>query len=558
MSANLSGAELRTARGIAKELFEAAKAADMTLEEALDAIEQEEGADARAEMVELVGEEMDLEPADAFIARITPHEPPPKHTRPLLDFFERARYEQVFEGHSWPPRHAKTTTIVRCLARHIVQNPADLNGYVTFSHQKARSHSRIVRELVERAGVKLSKTARALNEWRTEQGGGLQAAGARAGINGYGISGILVYDDPYRSMQDATSPRLRETIQEIAEGTLFTRLEGGSVLVVHTRWDLGDLLGWLKKEKGWRVINIEAIAPDPASDPEAEPDPCGRAPGEALWGERYPVEACVGPCGHAGHLNVIREMVGPLVWGALFCGRPPRRGSTVFKDATYYEPDGYVVDGHRPGVSIDPAATAATSADWSVALAGGMKGQGGLATLDLWNYWHGQVELPDLVDAVLPMIDEWPGAPVFAEAVAGFKFLPQTLRRIDLTRRQVLLEDEIKAWQEKWLANPSRPPQPTLGPQRMRVVPLYPSLDKLMRAQAVAAAWNAGRVRLPRGAPWVVGFVARIQAFTGMPGKEDDDADALSGLWNGLWRSTSGSGMSTLIVTKPADWDEGN
>jgi predicted phage terminase large subunit-like protein len=545
----------RLARGIARQLLELAAAEDMTLEQALDAIEEADGADARAEMVELIETELDLESTEDFIARITPHEPAPPHTRPLRDFFERARYEQVFEGHSWPPRHAKTTMIVRCLARHIVQNPADLNGYVTFSHAKARSHSRIIRELVERAGVKLSKTARSLNEWRTEQGGGLLAAGARGGINGYGISGILVYDDPYRSMQDATSPRLRETIQEIAEGTLFTRLEGGSVLVVHTRWDLGDLLGWLKKEKGWRVINIEAIAPDPASDPEAEPDPCGRKPGEALWAERYPVEACSGPCGHAGHLNVIREMVGPYVWGALFCGRPPRRGSTVFKDATYYDPEDYKVDGHRPGTGIDPAATAKTSADWSVALNGGMRGTGGLATLDLWDYWRGQVELPELVDAILPMLDDWPGAPVFAEAVGGFKFLPQTLRKIDLTRRQALLEDEIKEWMQRVLAEPKLQ-QPTLGPQRMRIIPIYPSLDKLMRAQAVAAAWNAGRVRLPKGRPWVAGFVARIQAFTGMPGKEDDDADALSMLWNGLWKSTTGTGMSTLIVQRSAGDEE--
>ena len=62
--------------------------------------------------------------------------------------------------------------------------------------------------------------------------------------------------------------------------------------------------------------------------------------------------------------------------------------------------------------------------------------------------------------------------------------------------------------------------------------------DKFLRAQPSAAAWNAGRIRVPTDARTMrsttdddlASFVRVVTRFSGMGG-EDDDVDALSHAW---------------------------
>lgn len=518
-----------------------------TLAQALADIEREHGTAARRELEELLAAEADVEDPAAFLERLVPTEPPPGHTRLLIDFFRRARHEQLRECHSMPPRHGKTVTIMRCVAWWIVTNPADTCAYVTYSADQARSKSRIIRELVRRAGVPLMRGSANLKEWRTEQGGGLVADGAMGGLTGKGFQGVVVFDDPYKSLLDAASPRARQKIQELFEAAIATRLEGASILVMHTRWDVNDLIGWLAKEKKWRVINIEAIAPDVANDNLAEPDPLGRAPGEALWPEVYPATRCKGPCGHNGHLDDIREQVGPYVWAALYCGRPPRRGGAVFGDPTQYQLAAFKLHGHRVGIGGDCAVTAKTSADYSVLIVGAMIGVGTAARLYILDVVRRQVELPDLVRLAMPLTEQWPGAPLFIEATGVGAGVPQTIRDVDATMRQLEHERAVAAWRE---VNPgaSNDNAPAMPPPRISVTPVYPTTDKLLRAQPVAAAYLAGRVLIPSDAPWAAALIAELRAFTGVGDVHDDQVDALAHLWNGLFRDGGGGVVGGILT----------
>ena len=60
-------------------------------------------------------------------------------------------------------------------------------------------------------------------------------------------------------------------------------------------------------------MNLPAIAGDD--------DPIGRAPGEALWPERFSVE----------DLQRTRADVGPYVWNALYQGRPTDDEGGIFR-----------------------------------------------------------------------------------------------------------------------------------------------------------------------------------------------------------------------------------
>ena len=47
-----------------------------------------------------------------------------------------------------------------------------------------------------------------------------------------------------------------------------------------------------------------------------------------------------------------------------------------------------------------------------------------------------------------------------------------------------------------------------------------------MRAMKYAAAWNAGKVLLPKKAPWLADFVSEHAGFTGVNDRRDDLIDA--------------------------------
>jgi len=53
--------------------------------------------------------------------------------------------------------------------------------------------------------------------------------------------------------------------------------------------------------------------------------------------------------------------------------------------------------------------------------------------------------------------------------------------------------------------------------------------DKFARAQAVAQAWNSGRIWIPSAnKPWLAQFTAEILSFSGMDDPHDDQVDALA------------------------------
>jgi predicted phage terminase large subunit-like protein len=68
---------------------------------------------------------------------------------------------------------------------------------------------------------------------------------------------------------------------------------------------------------------------------------------------------------------------------------------------------------------------------------------------------------------------------------------------------------------------------------RIEEVAAYAS--KSIRAEAVSAAWNEGRVRTPiHDAPWLGDFEHEVEKFTGVSDAHDDQVDAMAHAWNYL------------------------
>lgn len=434
-----------------------------------------------------------------YCLRVAPHEPPPRHVNPIIDAIEQARVKPLRIVFDMGPGHAKTTYLQRAIAWWLSpgQSPADLCAYLSYSDGQARDKSRIAKETYELGGGSFNEDKNSDGYWLTDQGGGLVAKGAQAGITGKRVPGLLIYDDPYKDIDEARSPAINGKIINRFKGVAFTRLQGGSIIVLHTRYIMDDLIGYILKELKWDHISIPTIC-------DSKNDLLGRKIGDVAWPERYPYEICTTTCGHDAHVKEIEKTLGPNMFAAMYQGKPRPDGMQIFHEPSRFSLKDFKWEGKRGVISIDPAATAKTSADWSVLLTVAMEGYGINSKMYIVDCVRVQVEIPELVKIAV-RIQYAHRLMVACEAVAGFKAVPQSLRAV----------------------NP-----------KMRVIDVTPtSKDKFTRSMAIAAAWNDGRVLVPEDAPWADVLINEFTRFTGNNDSHDDQVDAGSQAWNILYRT---------------------
>lgn len=466
-----------------------------------------------------------------YILRVSPHHPPPRHISPLLELWDRTRYERVFACVSLPPQHIKTITGLHGLTWRMARDPALVHGFATFGDGYAASKSRMARGMALRGGVQLSKDMANLHEWRTVEGGGLLAHGYRGEWTGQSITGVGLVDDPFKDRADAESAKIRENVWDWFGDVFWTRMNpGSSVIVQHTRWHDDDLIGRLLAGKfagySFEEIRLPAIAEDG--------DLLGRAPGEALWPEQYDED----------ELGRREASLGPYGWASLYQQRPRPRGADVFVEPARFQLASWRPDGHRILITADPAATESTRADYSAYHVLAAKGHHDQMTVDVLHSWRGQVSVPAFARRLVEASRRFWNAPVVVEAVGGFKAVPQMLR-------------ELEPGLRLRIAHMGMPDQGDVAPARVSNAPA----DKFLRAQPAAAAWNSGRIRIPVDAEcewdgrkfavppgghrrlragvapnitWADEMLAEARKFTGVGDAQDDQIDALAHGWNEL------------------------
>jgi predicted phage terminase large subunit-like protein len=162
------------------------------------------------------------------------------------------------------------------------------------------------------------------------------------------------------------------------------------------------------------------------------------------------------------------------------------RGGHVFGDVVFYDvlPPKFSIT-----IGVDLAYSEKTHADYSVAVVMGHHGKDSYI-LDVVRV---QEKAPQFRTRLASLKARWPGASWCA-------YLGGT---------------------EKGVADLFHQFGVDLGARR-------PRGDKFVRAQPVAAAWNAGRILLPRKALWLNPVVDEIKNFTGVKDPHDDVIDALA------------------------------
>jgi predicted phage terminase large subunit-like protein len=397
-----------------------------------------------------------------------------------------------------PPRHGKSEfASAHFPAWYLGTFPERRVILASYEHDFAASWGAKARDRFAEFGPVLWRLAvkrdkQAADDWQIAgHAGGMVCAGVGGPIMGRGAD-LLVIDDPVKSAEEADSETYRSRAWDWYRATAYTRLEpGGAILLIQTRWHEDDLAGRVLAEAAktgerWEVIKLPALAEDG--------DVLGRAEGEPLWPERYPLRA----------LQEIRESIGPYWWSALYQQRPAPPEGALFRSSwwRYYEVAPAL---DEQLISVDAAFKATDDSDYVVMQVWGRRG----AEFYLLDQVRERMDFVATCQALINLSAKWPQATV------------------------KLIEDSANG---PAVVSALHSKIHGIVPVKSKISGGISDGSKVGRAQAILGLVEAGNVYLPQAdkAPWVAEFTAECQSFP--RGVHDDQVDAMTqALLRWLW-----------------------
>jgi predicted phage terminase large subunit-like protein len=429
-----------------------------------------------------------------FIPKVEPEYTAPVHLKEWIEQFELAR-----QGHpvralcALPIRHWKTRTTLLGIVWLLVQDPTRRYLLLTHSFERARTLGKQTRRYAEVARVGPTKGYNMIDNWSNLQGGGVLIMSAEQSRLGEDVHGVF-FDDPLDE-HGSMDPLRRDGVDEtIAHYTARCQSHGkpGPVMGVMSRWHPDDPIGrrLLRTAATWTYIHKPAIVD-----------------------EGLPTERAFAP--HVWPLEALRQMRAELaeqdpterIWHAQLQGDPRPSGSTLFHD--------------------NPARYDSLP-NWNFRLAYG-------ADLS-----YSAEEGSDYFALV-------------ALKVFGTKAYVLEVQRTKLDAH--LIESTVKQFMGRYGFAPifsyvSGPEVGMLRLMRERGLPfkaLRARYNKLVRAERTIKRWNDGLIELPRSAPWVPGFLQRVNIFRGLDkARDDDEIDALVSVCDGALGGAAAGVVKTL------------
>jgi predicted phage terminase large subunit-like protein len=363
----------------------------------------------------------------------------------------------------------------------------------SYGSDLARRHGRRARYIARQSAYKsifgagISAETSAADEWALSNGSEYFAGGILSGITGNRAHGLII-DDPVKGREDADSETIQKKTIDAYQDDLLTRLvPGGWIVIIQTRWSMGDLAGRILPEnwagesgdilcrdgQTWRVLSLQAQC-------ERADDPLGRGVGEYLWPQWFTDR----------HWAIFKKQA--RTWSALYQQVPIADSGDYFKKDQlnrYDRPPKHL----RTYGASDYAVTA-DGGDFTEHGVFGLDPEGELYILD---WWFGQTASDEWIETELDLVDKWKPLAWVGEAGPIRRAVePFLMRRMKARRSLCRLE---------WL----------------------PSIhDKPTRARAFQAMVSSGMVHLPRNAEWADRLERQLLTFP--VGVFDDAVDVCS------------------------------
>ena len=394
-----------------------------------------------------------------------------------------------------PPRSLKSICASVCLPAFVLgHNPSRRIICVSYSEALARKHANDCRALMRSdlyrrifPATRISPAKDTESEVMTTARGSRLATSVGGTLTGRGGS-LLVIDDPLKP-QDAQSESARESVKQWYSNTLLSRLDHkieGAIIVVMQRLHLDDLVGHLLEQKGWRNLNLPAIAEEDTTVSLGSARLYRRQAGQVLHPERESQAA----------LDELKTAMGSMEFAAQYQQAPvPVDGNLIkwswFK---FYQQTPLLQAGDRLIVSWDTALSGSQLADFSACVVLLVRQQ----SIYILEVIRARLEYPELKRTVLDHHHRWRQAAAFCSSYS--------------------LLIEKKGSGHSLIQDLYR--------HNVHAIAINPEGDKVMRMAAQTAPTEAGCVNLPASAPWLDEFKKELLSFPAS--RHDDQIDALS------------------------------
>lgn len=419
-----------------------------------------------------------------FCALMDPGYVRAKHTDLLVSHLEALERREIQNlAVFMPPRHSKSYHVSeRFLAWALGRQPKRKIIMASYASELAEKSSRLVRNLLsdERSPftMRVARDSSAVGHWATDAGGEVHAAGVAAGTTGQGAD-ILSIDDPFADREQADSPLQRDKVWTWYTDVTQTRFQPGGVqILTMTRWHDDDLAGRILNSafaSKWTVLSLPALAVDD--------DPLGRTPGQALWPAWFPEE----------RLLELQTILGTRSFAALYQQNPIPMSGGTFRSEWFAKRGEMPNSAYEPRIvvqAVDGAWKTGVSNDYSVVATWATD----FRDFYLLDVWRGKVEFYDLKRIVPEQYKKHRPHAVFCEEAASGLALLSELRKSS----------------------------------GIPIIGVVPKGSKESRIEAVTPIFEAGRVVLPKSAPWLDEWLREHLRFPGSAHDDQVDTTALA------------------------------
>jgi predicted phage terminase large subunit-like protein len=441
-----------------------------------------------------------------------------KHHRAIARVVEEVvKGEIQFLILSAPPRHGKSQIVSRHLPAWFAGKfPHQDVVVATYNDDFAMDFGKDVRAIVQTPqyrqvfpNFELRRGGAASNRLQTKEGGMLTFVGVGGTLTGRGAS-LLIIDDIISNSEQASSKTMRDKMWDWFISVAMTRrMNKKLVIITFTRWHTDDIIGRLTDPENEcynhqlaqkiKIINFPAIAD--------EDDPLGRAPGEALWPDRYDID-----------FLKEQQQLNELKFAALYQQRPTVADGVYFRreNVQYYEPETLPKD-LRIYAASDHAVGTTQRNDRTCLLKVGVDRQNNIYLLEC--DWR-RMTSDAAVEAMLTMASG-KDRPIFWWAERGH------------------ISKSIGPFLRKRMVETG---------QFINVIEVTPAADKEQRAQSIIARFAMGKVYFPKHGVWTERAIDELMSFPN--GKHDDFTDTLAYVGLGL-QSQFGPSSVKKTETRP-------
>jgi predicted phage terminase large subunit-like protein len=411
---------------------------------------------------------------------------PPPHIRDIVI----PAIENDALGHTLiiaPPGSAKTNTMMAACEWWLGRDPSQHVAYVCDTATRGVERSLAVRSVIEESPeyravfpntAPNQKRGWSQDAWYLERPNigdknpSFLAAGMDTSILGARIDRVVL-DDVWNQKiagSDLEQQRAFTTLERV----IMTRLHPtrGRAIGICTRWGEGDFADWAIS-RGWHVIHIPALTPE----------------GKSYWPQYFPRTwlKCEGD--HSGLQCCQYQKIGSASFDQQYMGDVSSNETAKFKSYWWQFYDDEPKEWDRGVIVCD-------TAGWDA----GTK-TGDYAAMSVWLRKGDDFYVPECVEDRLEFND-----------------VAKILTNLQVTWRQPILVEDVP-----W----ARPLIQLLQKEGLRVIPWkVQGRSKVNRADAVVPIVEAGRVHLPRLAPWRQHWIQQHAIFP--YGKHDDLVDNTS------------------------------